>query len=229
MKPILILQNSKLVRPGSIIEYMTNNSLSYQLVHTYNNDQYPDLDSIEAIINLGSPHSMNSYQESDYLKSLYKFVASAVRIEKQYLGICFGAQMFAKILGAKIEVNKTAEYGTYKVNLTESGKTDPIFKNFPDSFDMFQFHSETFKLPFGTELLAEGIDCKNQAFRKGKMVGVQFHPEVTSVEVSAWCDKNIEALEKFGSSKDSLVTDYNQASEEIKKINFQLLENFLSL
>lgn len=57
---------------------------------------------------------------------------------------------------------------------------------FPESFPVFQWHEETFNLPREATLLAHGDAVKNQAFRPGSAVGVQFHPEVTMEIVSAW-------------------------------------------
>ena len=52
------------------------------------------------------------------------------------------------------------------------------------TFPVFHWHEETFDLPAGATLIAEGDAVKNQAFRIGSAVGVQFHPEVTAEMIS---------------------------------------------
>ena len=54
------------------------------------------------------------------------------------------------------------------------------FDGFPETFNAFHWHGETFDLPAGAIHLAQSVGCKNQAFEFGKAaLGVQFHLEVT--------------------------------------------------
>jgi GMP synthase-like glutamine amidotransferase len=57
---------------------------------------------------------------------------------------------------------------------------------FPEEFRIFHWHEESFDLPAGATLVASGNAVKNQAFRLGSAVGVQFHPEVTMDIISKW-------------------------------------------
>jgi GMP synthase (glutamine-hydrolysing) len=76
-----------------------------------------------------------------------------------------------------VEANKVKEIGAMPVTLTEDGAADPLFGGFDREFPVFQWHGDTFRIPFGATWLAQSSDCKNQAFRKGNLVGVQFHLE----------------------------------------------------
>ncbi len=229
MKPYLILQNCNTELGGSVIDYFESRELPHKVVHTYSGEDIPELNEVESIINLGCPISMNNYHQHDFLKNLYQYVAGAVRVEKPYLGICFGGQMLAKILGARVEQNEKPEIGTYNVSLTKAGKSDKIFEGFDDPFPVFHWHSDTFKIPYGTEQLAEGDDCKNQAFRKGRMVGIQFHLEATGKEVPLWCDEYADELTKFGATKNKIVSEYENVFEKTKSMNYKMLDNFLNL
>jgi len=227
MKPTLILQNCEAELAGTIFDYFRDRDRDYLLVCTYRGDDFPDYDEIDAIITLGCPESIIDYYQFDYLKRLYHFSSQAVRIGKPNLGICFGGQLLAKILGASVEHAAVKEIGNYQVRLTEAGKKDPLFNDFPETFPVMHWHSDTFAIPHGLELLAEGDDCRNQAFRKETMAAVQFHLEATTEELDKWCDVYRRELEEVGKDKQQLITEYSKNADTIKALNYQLLDNFL--
>jgi GMP synthase-like glutamine amidotransferase len=51
---------------------------------------------------------------------------------------------------------------------------------------VFHWHGETFDLPDGADLLAYSEGCRQQAFRRGSIYGLQFHLEVTPAMVADW-------------------------------------------
>ncbi len=228
MKPILIIQNCAIESAGTILDYFNQNGISYTVFHSYNNNDFPDVENFEAVINLGCPHSVTEYQQHQFLQKLYSYVANIVRIDKPYLGICFGAQILAKVLGASVVPNNVKEIGTYKIALTKDGIKDSLFQNIPAQFQAFQWHGDRFKIPFGAALLATSTDCPNQAFRKNRAVGIQFHFEADIQEVPTWCNAYMNELQKFGKTKDEIISAYKEYFENIKTNNFQLLKNFIS-
>ena len=229
MKPILIIQNCPIESAGTIIEYLSEQALPYQVNHNYKDQPLPELDSVEAVIALGTPDSAFTYNEQPYLKNLYDYIARILRKDIPYLGICCGAQMLARVMGAKVERNHTKEIGTYHVKLTEAGSDDPIFKGFPPSFPVFQWHGDTFRIPFGAKHLAESKDCKNQAFRKGNALGFQFHFEADIKEVPTWCDSYQSELKEMNLTKEEVVDDYRQVYDEVRQLRTIFLDNLLKL
>jgi GMP synthase (glutamine-hydrolysing) len=64
--------------------------------------------------------------------------------------------------------------------LTESAKTDPLWKGIAGSFPAYHWHGDVFELPRGAVSLASSALTKCQAFRYGKNAyGFLFHMEVT--------------------------------------------------
>lgn len=226
MKPILIIQNHPVESAGTILDYLTDRALPYQVTHLYKNHPLPSPENIEGVICLGCPTSVNRYTEVEFLRELYRYVGQVVRNEIPYIGICFGAQLLAKILGAKVEPNKIKEIGTYRVTLTEAGKENQLFDGFPDEFPVFHWHGDTFKIPFGCDNLIEGEDCKNQAFQKGNALGLQFHFEAKPSEVPKWCDAYSEELTEAGKSKQEIISAYEKVAPEVHQFNYLLLDNF---
>lgn len=228
MKTTLIIQNNESVAPGTILDYMNKSGRSYQVIHSYNNNSFPKLDTIEAVINLGATESVKNILEHEYLKQLFAYLSEVARQNFPYLGICFGSQIMAKILGAKVEQNDVHEIGLYDISLTDEGKADPIFYGFETDIPVFEWHSDRFRIPFGATRLAGSTSCKNQAFRLGNLVGVQFHPEVNPEIISDWCERHADELDHAGKTASEVNESIRDNFENIKNNNFKLLDNFFN-
>jgi len=99
------------------------------------------------------------------------------------LGLCLGGQLIAAALGARV--------GRHADGLLESGYTlirpDGTNGVVREPMYVFQWHNEGFELPPDCRRLATGARCENQAFSyRAHIVGLQFHPEVTSAIMVQW-------------------------------------------
>lgn len=228
MKSVLIIQNAAVVTPGTITEYLEKNNIPYEIIHPYQKESLPDLDDVEHVINLGSDQSVRDYYKHDHLKRVNHFVKELVRLDKKYLGICFSGQMLAQILDADVDQSSKIEIGVHDISLTDSGINDPIFKNIEPNFKTFQWHNDCFTIPKGCSNLAESDITINQAFHHKNAVGLQFHPEADLTIVKAWIETFPNDVEKSGLSADKILEGFNTYADEIKAVNFQLLDNFLN-
>lgn len=200
---ILMLKHIAIEGGGTIEEYLLSKGDKIDRRELQDGDSIPTKLDYDAIIILGGP--MNVYEEDKYpfLKDEDKLIKEAIKKEMPTLGICLGAQLIAKAGGAKVTKNivKQAhqkEIGWYKVNLTDAGKKDSVFKGIGDSFDVFQWHGDTFGIPEKGTLLATAELCTNQALRVGKNIyGLQFHMEVTEDMIYEWIDTYDEELESL--------------------------------
>jgi GMP synthase (glutamine-hydrolysing) len=96
------------------------------------------------------------------------------------LGICYGVQLIAHLLGGKVEKADAREYGAAKV-LVE--KAEGIFHAFAarESIDVWMSHADRIvSLPAGYETIGTNDHTPFCAIRNTakKIYGVQFHPEV---------------------------------------------------
>lgn len=228
MKSVLIIQNCETESPGSIGNYLNDRKIDYQVIESYKLPEYPAVENLKTVINLGCPISTNDYLNHDFLKKLYGYLSEIVKYNIPYLGICFGGQLLAKIHGAKVESNGIKEIGTYEISLTEEGIKDPLFNGFPDNFPAFQWHNDRFRIPFGGTLLAFSKDCKYQAFRKGNFVGLQFHFEAVPEEVPSWCEKYADELKEVGKEADEIIDTYKNNFNRVKELNYKFMDNFFN-
>ncbi len=102
------------------------------------------------------------------------------------LGVCLGAQLFARAAGGLVKRAPEPEIGWFPVELTDAAEGDPIFSALPGRFPSFQWHEYAAGVPPGAVELARN-DVGPQAYRLGKAVwGVQFHPEVSLEQLVGW-------------------------------------------
>ena len=105
---------------------------------------------------------------------------------KPFLGLCLGAQLLARHLGARVFTHEAgpAEIGYYPLEATDAGKR-LCAEPFPKM--VYHWHRDGFDLPSGSDLLASGGPAfPVQAFRHGSGFGFQFHPEVTYAMMCKW-------------------------------------------
>jgi GMP synthase (glutamine-hydrolysing) len=139
----------------------------------------------------GGPMSANDGDE--YVHREIAWCEVPLAEKKPLLGICLGAQMLARHLGARVWFHPEgkAEVGYYPLRVTECARS--ICGNWPDH--VYQWHREGFDLPAGSELLAGGDLFEVQAFRYGPAAyAIQFHAEVTHLMMCRWTTRGHERM-----------------------------------
>lgn len=160
----------------------------------------PSLDAYHGLVILGGPMGVYDVADHPHLDTEVRLIQRALERGIPILGICLGAQLIAKALGARVERSPRSEIGWYDVRLTGEGRRDPLFGFFRDNEKLFQWHGDTFEIPRGAAHLAVSPDCPAQAFRYGRNVyGFQFHLEVDEPLVERWLrvpnhQRELEAL-----------------------------------
>jgi GMP synthase (glutamine-hydrolysing) len=226
---VLIVQNHQAEDLGAFETYLRTHNVNFFVHNAFQNKIFPAIADWDAFIIGGTPISIYDPAKPQWLKEEISCLAKAVVAGKPYLGVCGGGQILASILGAEVKQNPVKEVGSYKVNLTPEGQASPFFKGFPPEFLVFQFHGDTFDVPTGSVLLAEGKDCKNQAFSHGKTLAMQFHLEISSKTASKWAEEYEAWLGPFGKPKEQIVDECARAEEQMRDLANLVMENFLWL
>jgi len=143
------------------------------------------------VVVFGGPMSAND-DTLPFIRAELDWIPIALNSGKPYLGICLGAQLLARVLGAKVAPHprELREIGYVPIQLL------PLADNpLAELTQVYQWHKEGFELPSGATLLATGQVFPHQAFRYGKTAyGTQFHPEITRAMIDRWTAKVPEQL-----------------------------------
>jgi GMP synthase (glutamine-hydrolysing) len=98
------------------------------------------------------------------------------------LGICYGMQIAAELLGGKVKKGNAGEYGSARLTITDTPEAADLFSGVPSNTSVWMSHGDQVNA-LGPEFmpLAGTPDCPLAAMRHGSrpFFGVQFHPEVT--------------------------------------------------
>jgi len=106
------------------------------------------------------------------------------------LGICYGMQMTAHLLGGTVERAKEREYGRITVRMTDRSG---LFGGMKEASSCWMSHTwQLASCPPGFRVIAETDNCPIAAIvnEERKICGVQFHPEVTHTEEGGMLIRN---------------------------------------
>ncbi|MGE0700206.1 MAG: glutamine amidotransferase [Hyphomicrobiaceae bacterium] len=180
--PVLLVLHQQHSNPGHVGHWLRRNGYALDIRRHFQGDPLPGTLAHHAgAIVFGGPQSAND--ATDYIRREIAWIDVALSERKPFLGICLGAQMLAHHLGARVDhcPRGTVEVGYHPIRPTAAG--DRL--HFPER--VYQWHREGFDLPRGGVLLATGDGAyPNQVFRYGAAIGVQFHPEITYMQVNRW-------------------------------------------
>ncbi len=187
-KPTVLILRHMRHEPGGTLETalsLAGIDFRYYDLYQAVPDRLP-LDQAVGLVVLGGPMNVDEVDRYPFLSLDVQWIEQALSKKLPVLGICLGAQLLAKTLGAKVYKNRVKEIGWYPIELTSAAAGDPLFAQSGKRM-VFQWHGDTFYLPNGAVHLARSVDCENQAFRYGdKAFGVQFHIEMTGGMIDDW-------------------------------------------
>jgi GMP synthase (glutamine-hydrolysing) len=191
LPPVLIVLHQETSTPGRVGNALRALGHPLDIRRPRFGDSLPEtLDAHAGAVIFGGPMSANDSDE--YVRREIDWIEIPLRERRPYLGICLGAQMLAKQLGAPVAAHPQGQtqIGYYPIRPTVAGHA--LCPNWPDH--VYHWHREGFELPAGAELLAEGDDFPVQAFQSGHAFGFQFHPDVTYAMMHRWTTRGCERL-----------------------------------
>lgn len=144
----------------------------------------PPHEEVAGAVIMGGPMNVDEAERFPALAAEREWLAEAVRRELPLLGICLGAQLLARALGAEVGPGERPEIGFAPVEVSDP--EDPVLGGLAPSTDVLHWHGDVFDLPDGAQPLASSELTEHQAFRLGNAWGALFHPEADLALVEAW-------------------------------------------
>ncbi len=132
----------------------------------------PETFDFDAVAVTGSRSSV--YDDEAWISPTREWVNDAIDRGLPCLGVCWGHQLLADVLGGTVR-----DMGAYEIGYSEIEQVGDsrLFEGIDERFVAFTSHQdEVATLPPGADPLATN-EYSNHGFRKDHVFGVQFHPE----------------------------------------------------
>ena len=157
----------------------------------------PDL-----VIMMGGPMGVYEADAHPWIACQIRRLARRLEADRPTLGVCFGAQMIAAALGARVYPGGAKEVGFHPITVHDEESPLRHVADVP----VLHWHGDTFDLPEGVELLASSHVYPHQAFRRGRnLLALQFHGEMgEDPRFEAWIEQGPDDIADAGHTPCSL-------------------------
>jgi GMP synthase-like glutamine amidotransferase len=214
---VLILQHEEPTPPGHVTEWLSDHGADVDTWRIDVEDRDVDPRDYDLVVSLGSEFAAFDDTQPFVVREM-SLLRDAVDDDVPVLGLCFGGQILARVLGGEGFRVDEAEIGWLPVR-----SADPALV--PEG-PWFQWHFDSFTVPPGATVVAE-TDVGPQAFVAGRSLGLQFHPEVTTEIMDDWVRVYRHELDGDGVDPDELLAETKRLADESRARAMQLFERFL--
>ncbi|MBW3068534.1 type 1 glutamine amidotransferase [Actinomyces sp. 594] len=185
---------------GRLREWLTAEGLTVRMVRPEAGDPLPDLDELgDGLVVLGGPMSAHAEADHPWIAPLRDLLHGVVETRVPAVAICLGAQIAAEAIGGATAAPSPhgTERGVVELELTAAALTDPLFSEIVDEsvraavragipthdgtrLPVLVSHDDgVVSLPETATLLASSAGAPVQAWRAGRLLALQHHPEST--------------------------------------------------
>ena len=172
---LLVVEHGSHAPAGLLADWAATRSLRIQTVALHAGEPLPAAPGFDAVAILGS--ELTAYDDSlPWLTAELDFIERMLAASVPVLGICFGGQALARVLGGRLYRLDAPEIGWAQVT-----SEHPRLAEGP----WLSWHRDAFDLPAGAAQLAANAVCV-QGFSYGPHTGLQFHPEATQPIAASW-------------------------------------------
>lgn len=182
---VTVVQHLAFEDLGSFAQPLRELGHAIRVVQAGVDDVAQAIDDAELLVVLGGP--IGVYETDRYPFLIDELAALERRLvaRRPTLGVCLGAQLIARALGAAVYPGGRKEIGWGELQLPTAGLLSPL--RYLEGVPVLHWHGDTFDLPMDAELLASSPVYPHQAFRVGSNVlALQFHPEALTRQFECW-------------------------------------------
>jgi GMP synthase-like glutamine amidotransferase len=185
MKPLYLFRHIKCEGPGYLAEVLGRLGVPYRLIAIDLNEAVPaGIEDCSGLVFMGGPMSVNA--PLSWIEQELALIRAAADRRLPVLGHCLGGQLISKALGGEVTKNRVREIGWHAVTRADNTRAMDWLYGLPESMELFHWHSETFSIPAGAELILENAHCPHQAFACDNILALQCHVEMTAPMVKQW-------------------------------------------
>jgi len=215
-KPVLIRQHVESAPAGLLGEWLDARDIASELDRTWIEPTVPDPERYAWIASLGHDRMAGDLHDPA-VAAERELLSRAVDRGVPVLGLCYGGQVLASVLGAEVGPAPVAELGWRTIE-TDDPELVP-------AGPWLEWHFERFCTPPAATEIARTADA-SQAYRIGPHLGVQFHPEATVEIVAEWAEADAPALARLGLEPDLSASAEQRAAA--RNAAFRLFDGFLA-
>lgn len=225
----LVLMHDHVTEPGLIGTRLTERGYDLDTVTVVPADRYlepnvrfdfPDAGGWDLVVSLGAPWSV--YDETavgNWIDGELALLRKAHGSGIPLLGVCFGAQALTTALGGSVEAAPSPEIGWSRIDTDDPS----LIADGP----WFQWHYDRCVMPPEAIRVAHNGLC-TQAFRVGRSLAVQFHPEITTSVVGKYLDHDgKEQCLRHGVDPDELLAQSRAMEAAARDNTNRLVDTFL--
>ena len=186
--PYLLVKHSSGWNVDRCSRWMRRAGHAVEYRYPVDGEPLPDPVGYAGVIVFGGRWSANDCASEPWIPRELAFIERCLAAEVPFFGVCLGAQLLARVLGARVgpHAEGRREVGFHRVDPVPG---EAAFLDAP--LTVMQWHSEGFDTPAGCTRTATSELFPDQAFRCGERVaGVQFHPEVNPDVLAIWHERN---------------------------------------
>ncbi len=192
----VILQHGADGPPALFASWCEGRGIPFRLQRVWEDALPPDPSAFGWVCSLGSDESPGKPGRPDWVDEEIAFLRDAIERDVPVLGLCFGGQALACATGGGVAPAHPAEVGWLPV---ESSAPELI-----PAGPWLHFHYDQLHPPAGAAELARS-SAGTAAFRVGRNLGLQFHPEATPAIADQWARLEASHLARLGISPDDVV------------------------
>lgn len=218
MLPICIVCHADCAPSGYVCTYFDKHKIQYIKINAIKDDlKSLDLTALGGLVFMGGPYSV--YDELPWLEDEFQLIQEAINKDISIMGVCFGAQLVSKILGAEVYKADQMETGWHMIK-TDVSKLDHLHPlNLQKNFEVFEWHEDVFTIPDGATPIFSGINHENQGYLLGKIFVMQFHMEMTEHMVNDWLGKYQRCMPEISQSVQSSQQMTERLTERLENLH----------
>ncbi|HEY6397175.1 MAG TPA: type 1 glutamine amidotransferase [Solirubrobacteraceae bacterium] len=212
----LVIQHEEPTPGGHVHRWLEERGADQDVYRIDLEEREPDPREYSMIVSLGSEFA--AFDDSvPWLEREKQLLMNATQADVPVLGICFGGQLLARVLGGE-SFRGSAEIGWLPVSSEDESLVPPG--------PWFQWHFDSFTPPPAARLIAKS-PVGPQAYTVGRSLGVQFHPEVTPEIMDSWVAAYHHELDQAGVDPDKLLEETHREAERNRDSAWRLFDGFL--